>query len=757
MGRLVLIIMKNIIFRSLCILILLLSINVFSQNIFKGNHSTIKFEATSEATKLSSATNMLYLNAKQNKENNLTQINFNSLARITLLLEDNCTNFNSSNIFSDISKISDNISTAFIKVQDLTLLESIQCIKYADIGEKLELEVNNARNTTNTNSVHMGTGISQAYTGTGVIVGVIDTGFDYTHPNFKDINGNLRISRVWERNNSSGTPPSNLGFIYGSEYVGATAILNKQKDMIDYSHGTHVAGTAAGTGTGNLSLLKGMAPNTEIVLVSFYNQVILTDNNYIDAINYIKNYANSVNKPVVINMSFGTDLGPHDGTTLQEAAINNLSITPGLVLVAAAGNDGGNKKHAVMDFGLSDNNFIIIDDMQPVVNNQPTPENSSVVDIWSQNLGIDGTFDIEIAVYNRISNTVVSPTSITGTVNGTGQFTGNLTDSNGDIYNITIISSLNSLNNKLNLRITTTTNNTDLLEVLAIGFESNNNQLHAWCRNCNFDNNEEDGFTDGDDFYTVGSPASANGVIAVGSYNVTDDNLGPGTVGGLSHFSSKGPRTDLLIKPDVTAPGNRIVSSLSSFDANYQSSGIGFSDVTNTFGTHSYGKQQGTSMAAPVVSGIVALWLQAFPQLTTNNVRGIIGNTSIADSEVTNPFNFYGTTYSTPPNVKWGFGKIDALAGMQLLESILNIENIDNETSIKTYPNPFSSHVTFEANEPILKIEIYNLLGQLVKNINFGNNLELTKEIDLSELSTGQYIARISLGNIIKTLKIIKK
>jgi len=389
--------MKNKTTTLINLLLLLLSINLFSQNIFKGNHSNIKFETTSEATKLSPATNMLYLNAKQNKENNLTQINLNSLSRITLLLEDDCTNFNSSNIFSDISKISDNISTAFVKVQDLPLLESIQCIKYADIGEKLELEVNNARNTTNTNSVHMGTGISQAYTGTGVIVGIIDAGFDYTHPNFKDINGNLRISRVWERSNTSGTPPSNLGFTYGSEYVGATAILNKQYDMINQSHGTHVAGTAAGTGTGNLSLLKGMAPNSEIVLVSGYNQVISTDNNYIDAINYIKNYANSVNKPVVINMSFGTGLGPHDGTTLEENAINNLSNTPGLVLVAATGNDGGQKKHAVMDFGLNDNNFIIIDDMQPVVNNQPTLQNFSVVDIWSQNLGINGTFDIEIA------------------------------------------------------------------------------------------------------------------------------------------------------------------------------------------------------------------------------------------------------------------------------------------------------------------------------------------------------------------------
>lgn len=247
--------MKNKTTTLINLLLLLLSINLFSQKIFKGNHSTIKFEATSEATKLSPATNILYLNAKQTKENNLTEINLNSLARITLLLEEDCTNFNNNNIFTHISIISDNIVTAFVTIENLPLLENITCIKYADVGETIELEVNNARNTTNTNSVHMGTGISQAYNGTGVIIGIIDGGFDYTHPNFKDINGNLRISRVWERSNTSGTPPSNLGFTYGSEYVGATAILNKQYDMINQSHGTHVAGTAAGTGTGNLSLL----------------------------------------------------------------------------------------------------------------------------------------------------------------------------------------------------------------------------------------------------------------------------------------------------------------------------------------------------------------------------------------------------------------------------------------------------------------------------------------------------------------------
>jgi hypothetical protein len=77
-------------------------------------------------------------------------------------------------------------------------------------------------------------------------------------------------------------------------------------------------------------------------------------------------------------------------------------------------------------------------------------------------------------------------------------------------------------------------------------------------------------------------------------------------------------------------------------------------------------------MAAPVVSGIIALWLQAFPQLTTDDVRAIIANTSITASPVSDSFLFYDTNYSTPPNVQWGFGKINALAGIKLINQALS-------------------------------------------------------------------------------------
>lgn len=747
--------MKNMT-KLITLLMLLLSINLFSQQIFPDESRIIKIESKSENSKLSLVTKSILLQAKQNKNNSITEVNLNSLMRITLLFEGDCRNFYDSHIFSDISKISDNISTAFIKVQDLPLLESIQCIKYADIGEKVEFEVNNARNTTNTNSVHMGNGINQAYSGTGVIIGIIDVGFDYTHPNFKDINGNLRISRVWERSNTSGTPPSNLGFTYGSEYVGTTAILNKQYDMINKSHGTHVAGTAAGTGTGNLSLLKGMAPNSEIVLVSGFNQVISADNNYIDAINYVKNYANSVNKPVVINMSFGTGLGPHDGTTLEEEAINNLSNIPGVVLVAAAGNDGGEKKHAVNVFNGNQTKFLLNN------KNIYSANEESTIDIWGNNQGINSAFGITIGVYNVLTETYES-NGIQFIVNGNLNFENPYTlidedPINNDNWDINLFAEINPLNNRPHLRITCYSDNDDIFDALVVTIQSIDDTIHSWCKNCNFINIEDFNFTDGDDYFTVGSPASANGAIAVGSYNVTNENLGnpPGVVSGLSYFSSKGPRTDFLIKPNVTAPGNRIVSSLSSFDTNYQSGGPIFSDVTNTFGTHSYGKMQGTSMAAPVVTGIVALWLQAFPELTTNNVLDIIGNTSIADSEVTNPFNFYGTTYSTPPNVKWGYGKINALAGIQLIEQTLNVDTFDTTNNFIVYPNPTSSKVYITSKEYVSSYEIYNTFGQKVKEGIFNAVLD-QQELDLTALQSGLYILNLKGDKTSKTVRMIKQ
>ena len=737
---------------------LIFFVNGYSQHIFTDESKIIRVEARAENSKLSVASHAMLFQAKQNKANVITEVNLNSLVRITLLFEGDCPNFNSDNIFTDVSKISDNISTAFVKIQNLPLLENIQCLKYADVGEKLELEDNNARAATNTNAVHLGTGLSQSYTGNGVIVGIIDIGFDYTHPNFKDINGNLRISRVWEQTNAVGVPPS--PFNYGSQFIGTTAILNKLYDMTNESHGTHVAGIAAGTGTGNLSLLKGMAPNSEIVLVSngssLVSEIAGTSTKLTDAINYIKNYAVSVNKPVVINMSFGTNLGPHDGTDLLSASLNSFGSNQGLVLVKSAGNDGGVKKHAVGFFNGNQTKFILN------TKNIYALNESSVIDMWAGNQGANSAFGITVGVYNT-SNQTYDSSVIQFVVNGNLPFQNpyTLVDADpifnsNDTWTITLSSEINPLNNRPHLRIICTSNNDNSDDYLTVAINSIDDTVHSWCNNCEFNNPSGFNFIQGDDYFSITEPGNASGIITVGSYNVTD--VIPENLGGLSSFSSKGPRADLVIKPNVTAPGNRIVSSISSFDSAYQSGGSGFNDVTNTFGSYTYGKMHGTSMAAPVVTGIIALWLQAYPQLTTNVVRTIIANTSIADIDVTTPFLFYGTTYSTPPNVRWGYGKINALAGMQFIDQTLNVDTFNpSNNSLKLYPNPTNSKVFFDnSNYNFKEVAIYNYLGQEVATTSFIGNLT-NQEIDMSGLAIGIYVLKFSNGETSQSVKIIKQ
>jgi subtilisin family serine protease len=730
--------------KKLLFALLFLSLNANAQE--KNNDkSKIIVEKTETASKLSISTRFLYEEAKQNKTNNPTQVCLESLVRTTLLFEENCQNYDQS-ILMDVSTITKNIKTAFVKIKNLPELENYSCLKYADVGEKIKLEVNNARTVTNTNALHAGTGLSQSYTGNGVVIGIIDGGFDYTHSNFKDINGTLRISRVWERSNTSGNPPSTLGFNYGSEFVGSTAILSKQYDMNTISHGTHVAGIATGTGTGNLALLKGMAPNSEIVLVSG------VENGYIDAVNYIKNYANSINKPVVINMSFGEGLGPHDGTTLQEIAINSLSSNPGFVLVAAAGNDGESQKHVRTVFNGSQT--------KNIVTNKNIFENNenSTIDIWGANQGVNSAFQITIGVYNHTTQQYDS-NPLQFTVNGNLQFQNPyiLTDTdptNSDTWTISLFSEINPQNNRPTIRISTTSTNNDDDDYLKIAIQSTDNIINSWCNNCFFKNLENASFVEGDDFYTIFSPGNASGVIAVGSFNVSE--VENQTIGELSNFSSKGPRADLSIKPDITAPGNRIVSSLNSFDTTYQTGGSNFNDVTNTFATHSYGKMEGTSMAAPVVTGIIALWLQANPTLTIANIKTILANTSITDTPVTAPFNFYGTQSNTVPNIKWGAGKINALAGMQYINQFLNIDAIENSTKTVIYPNPVSNELTIFSSEILADYEIFNALGQLIKQGKLQDNLN-HYELNLASLEKGIYVLNLKTEKITKSFKIIKE
>ena len=181
--------------------------------------------------------------------------------------------------------------------------------------------------------------------GKDVILGIVDSGVDVTHDDFRNPNGTTRISAYWDQNDSTGTPP---GFGYGSEWL-ANALVSNPRAWDTVGHGTHVAGIAAGNGSASKvdSLryrLIGLAPEAELVVVAVD---LSRDTSILDAVAYVFERAESEGKPAVVNLSLGNQFGPHDGQTPLETGIDAL-VGPGKLVVAAAGNDGVTRIHAAL-------------------------------------------------------------------------------------------------------------------------------------------------------------------------------------------------------------------------------------------------------------------------------------------------------------------------------------------------------------------------------------------------------------------------
>ncbi|MDO8945057.1 MAG: S8 family serine peptidase, partial [Desulfobacterales bacterium] len=200
--------------------------------------------------------------------------------------------------------------------------------------------------------------------GEGVIVGIIDSGIDFTHPSFRKSDGTSRILLLWDQGltpQGGEISPSGAGF--GVEYSRAdinAALMTvdpfatvRHRDIAPM-HGTHVAGIAVGDGSiageGKPAFsFVGLAPEADIIVVANRSgsvEGIGTSSNTLDAVNYIFDRAGAMQKPAVINMSLGDNLGPHDGSSLLERGIDNLLGGAGRAFVKSAGNAGADNIHA---------------------------------------------------------------------------------------------------------------------------------------------------------------------------------------------------------------------------------------------------------------------------------------------------------------------------------------------------------------------------------------------------------------------------
>lgn len=646
-----------------------------------------------------------------------------------------------------IGSKSGNIWTAFVPLENMEAFTRVSGIKYIDVDHPVGMDMDSAKIATRVDSVHAGINLPQAYTGNGVVVGIIDIGFDYTHPGVFDTTySRFRLKRVWEQK-SIGTPPT--GFSFGNEMTDSTTIFNAQTDNAGQSHGAHVSGIAVGSGFGTTNgdnvKYRGMAFESDIVYVGILPDLNhwlntgLTD--FADGMNYIFDYADSQGKPAVANLSWGPPIGPHDGLGLFSQACDNMT-GPGKIFSISAGNNRGKKVHLQKTFTPTDT---LVKTFLNFHSSLPTKTNWA--DIWGDTAQ---NFCIQFELYNGITPITASATYCID--DQTHQI--KLVGSTGDTCFITLTTVSSDVNGKAHMLIDvySEVNNYLMLKVkgqagkidMWQGYVLNSTGYYA-----SFSRNGTNIAVDGDDVMACSDAASANTAIAVAAYNskVSYIDLGGNTQNAfgetyndLTSFSSAGPSADGRTKPNITGPGSRIVSTINSFSSVYNSYATDQYVSPLNGRTYKYAAIQGTSMSSPAVAGIIALLLEADPTLTPIQVQTILYETAIQDS-------FTGVI-PTNGDVDWGWGKINAYGAIYYTLNFAGIyHDVNSPLQALLYPNPSNGNYSIELNSDkneTVSISLFDLNGKIIEQVNWnvvvGTN---TYQSTWKNLSAGIYLVKI--------------
>lgn len=651
------------------------------------------------------------------------------------------------------------IWTVRVPVESVTEFTKVQGIDYIQLDEPLVFpRMDRARRLSFVDDVHTGVDLPMRYTGKDVLVGIIDFGFDYNNPLFYDSTGSkFRLRKVWEMG-GTGTPPA--GYSYGREYADTNAIKAATTDNAKQSHGTAVAGMAIGSGYGsnNINIWRGMAYDAETIIACVRRDSIgqqwlrggFTD--FADAVAYIFNYAGSVNKPCVINISWGSQSGPHDGTNLFNELCDNLS-GPGRIIVMSAGNEGQERIHMSKTFTAADTN------LSSFVTFAPANYQRTWLDAWGD------TGKVWCADAQLWRNGVAVSGKYSSCLDN-GIHSSYLIGTNGDTCYVEYINSTSEFNNKPRMTLNMFNKTTDTLRVT---WRATSGSMDVWNEYYyyGYDYRFQSAFsklgvpeaTEGDSTMCVSDLGSAQSVMLVGAYvsrnSWSDVNGGSwgynptyAPLYGLAAFSSRGPLADGRIKPDIAAPGLTVATAFSSYDVAYTPTGASSQMVRKMFTHPVTGRQYpfaeftGTSAAGPAAAGIIALMLQLKPSLTPAECKNIIFQTATKDQ--------YTGAIPASGNNAWGHGKINAYGAMKMLAQQVSVPTYSGIRKLDCvlYPNPSNGDMSLRftgTKAENLSLEVLNATGTLVQrsvwSVSPGDN---TLPISTRSYAPGNYIVRVS-------------
>lgn len=637
------------------------------------------------------------------------------------------------------------LTTVFVQMKDGIndeLLAQYGCKKYAQLGdiaivtvpldkvgalseqpEVLRVEANDKGDPTldlvpeNTNllPVYEQTAQHPAFTGKGVVVGIMDIGFDLTHPTFYNTPSlsNYRIKAFWDQ--LAPNADSNR-FPVGSEWTTTDDILQQQcaTDGREQNHGTHTTGIAAGSGYD--SPYRGAAWESDLCLVA---NAVTADTAFIDkadyylyttatdalGFKYLFDYADSQQKPCVVSFSEGYTPFMDNDDQLFSLFLSRL-VGPGHILVSSAGNESQSLTYFRKPLGVEHaGSFIrvfnptaqyrLLSDGKPVVRLIAYEERNVVErelllpmdsENWKDEQLIDTLFIQDDTCAVRITR--YQPSLVEGK---TG-------------YWITLAG------------------NRPFIEMdhLALVVEGADCEAEVFGSSTqsfgNYDTDKQ--WNAAEKSHNILAPGCLEPAITVGStsHRLTYTNINGDVIknnldtepGRLSWFSSVGPAMDGSVKPDVTAPGNFVISSQSSFylEAHPDATTYDVEHFDAGGRTYVWAAQSGTSMSTPVVAGIIALWLQANPTLSPDDIRDVLQRTCR-----------HPEPQFTYPNNLYGHGEIDAYRGLLDILGMTGIKELSQHQpqGVRLTAHDGLLHLQFSQtpSEPVL-LSIYTTSGALL-------------------------------------------
>ncbi len=629
----------------------------------------------------------------------------------------------------------DGLMTAQVPVGVMDQVAQLEQVTSIEIGQQLQKFTDAARKSTGAYEVLHGkdNGLTQNYDGAGVVMCVIDDGFDFQHPALRTADGHSRCSMVYLSGNKyvegmgGEQPVINGEVLPGVVYTKQDEIDQLTTDLPNGSHGMHVVSTAAGREIGEYG---GVAPGTDLVVCSVAG--VVEQSVVSNCMAVAAQYAKKVGKRMVISRSIGFLVGPHDGTSLASKVDEMMAKENNFIICQSTANTGASNMY--IHFKKDSLETITINGVQrkyyammvaPWSNTCKENKNVTMAaDLWCSD---DQPFDIAFVTYDNTKGLQFD------TYNGFVKYEDNMTSVQGQtcfrrdcvLYDnldnhtdsLIAIGLVSKGNNKYNLSLIwgLTTNNDEnyVGKTPQIGimiFPRNENQeIRAWVNafNCTAVNVARDlkpGYSNpqniklmcGNSEISCCDDCASPYVISVGNY-ISKDKLTtlegkeisvPGAVlNKINPESSYGTTLNGIVTPTVCGPGTVVVAAVNHYDTNFSNNQAASKSVTENGVTYYWAGMEGTSMSTPHVAGIMAQWLQANKNLTLDGIKNALKETSTpcADTDA--------------DKVRWGqYGRINALKGIKHILETSDIRDLQAEKALDAKGN------------------VYNMNGQLVRS-----------------------------------------